>query len=418
MSMTISSMQRMKSLRVLYVHHVGLLGGASRSLYELLRGFPVNAVVPFFVGPGGKFVDMLHRHGIQVETCRGISQFDNCDYSYYRGLRWVILLRELLLLLPTYRALAHARARWGCFDIVHVNDITMPFVVWLAKRLFPESVLVVHARAVQRTAETRRKHWLRHFYKKHAGVVVAINDNVSESLPTGLPVQVIHNGMEVPSGADCAGGDDEKPFTVAMVGVLARAKGCMDFIKAAAICRDKGYCIRFLLVGGGLRLKKGWRDSMLDWLGFKEDIEAEIRALVERLGLDELVLFRPFTSNLTSIYREVDVLCFPSYLDAPGRPIFEAGFFGIPSIATISKPKTDTFLAGETGLLVRPGDPAALAETIMWFYDHPRERARMGANAKRMAHERFDAGKNAECLLVLYRKLVSEHRRIGAFDHG
>lgn len=392
-------------LRALYVHHVGLLGGSSRSLYELLRGFPEGAIAPHFVGPQGKFVEMLCSLGIPVETCRGISQFDNCDYSYYRGLRWIILLREFFLLLPTYRALAHARDRWGGFDVVHVNDITMPFVAWLAKRLFPECVLVVHARAVQRTAETRRKHWLQEFYRKHADAVVAINENVSESLPAGLPVHVIHNGMEVPPGTDVADRNAERPFSAAMVGVLARAKGCADFVEAAAICRDKGYRIRFLLVGGGLRSEKGWRDRILQWLGFKEDIGAEIRELIGRLGLEGVVVFRPFTTDLASIYREFDVLCFPSYLDAPGRPIFEAGFFGIPSIAAISRPKADTFVPGETGLLVQPRAPDALAEAIMSLHDHPEDRKRMGVAARRMAQERFDAGKNAEEMLSLYRRL-------------
>lgn len=392
-------------LRVLYVHHVGLLGGSSRSLYELLQGFPEGAVAPHFVGLKGKLAEMLEGHGIPVETCRGISQFDNCAYSYYRGLRWIILLREFLLLLPTYRALARARDRWGGFDVVHINDITMPFAAWLAKRLFPESVVVVHARAVQRTAGTRRKRWLRGLYRRCADAVVAINENVSESLPDGLPVHVIHNGMAVPDGADETLAGPDRPFSAAMVGVLARAKGCPDFVEAAAICRDRGYNIRFLLIGGGLRSAKGWRDRVLQWLGFKEDKGTEIRLLIGRLGLEEVVVFRPFTTDLASIYREIDVLCFPSYLDAPGRPIFEAGFFGVPSIAAISRPKADTFVAGETGLLVRPGEPEALAEAIMSLHDHPEDRARMGAAARKMAHERFDARKNAGEMFSLYRRL-------------
>lgn len=393
-------------LRVLYVHHVGLLGGSSRSLYELLRGFPEGAIAPHFVGPGGKFVEMLRGLGVPVETCRGISQFDNCAYSYYQGLRWIILLREFMLLLPTYRALKHARDSWGAFDVVHINDITTPFVAWLAKRLFPESVVVVHARAVQRTAETRRKRWLRGLYLRCADAVVAINENVNESLPDGLPTQVIHNGMAVPAGANESLGKADRPFSVGMVGVLARAKGCPDFVEAAAICRDKGYKIRFLLIGGGLRAAKGWRDVVLQWLGFKEDIGTEISTLVERLSLEDIVVSRPFTTDLASIYQEIDVLCFPSYLDAPGRPIFEAGFFGVPSIAAISRPKADTFVAGETGLLVRSGAPEALAEAIIKLHDHPEETKRMGAAARRMAHERFDARKNAGQMLSLYRRLL------------
>ncbi len=299
-------------LRVLYVHHVGLLGGASRSLYELLRGFPGGAIAPHFVGPKGKFVEMLCGLGIPAEICKGISQFDNCDYSYYRGLRWIILLREFFLLFPTYRALLRARNRWGRFDVVHVNDITMPFAVWLARRLFPESVLVIHARAVQRTAETRRKRWLQSFYRKYADAVVVINENVSESLPAGLPVHVIHNGLLAPQGVEAVCKNLGKPFSVGMVGVLARSKGCVDFVKAAAICRDKGYDIRFLMFGSGSRAKNIWRDNILKILRINENVTNEIERLVKQIGLEGVVMLRPFTIDLNSIYREIDVVCFPS----------------------------------------------------------------------------------------------------------
>lgn len=386
------------ALRVLYVQHVGLLGGSSRSLYEMLCGFPAGAVAPHLVAPQGKLAEMLGGRGIPVEACRGIAQFDNCSYSYYHGIRWIILLRELLLIMPTYRALVRARHRWGTFDVVHINDITMPFVAWVARRLFPDSVVVVHARAVQRAAETCRKRWLQRFYRKCADAVVAINDNVRKSLPDELPVHVIHNGMGVPAGAgeDRRLVDGGRPFSAAMVGMLARAKGCMDFVEAAAICRDRGYRIRFLMIGEGVRAAKGWRDRLLQWLGFREDIGAEIRALIEHLRLEGVVVFHPFTTDLASIYNEMDVLCFPSYLDAPGRPIFEAGFFAVPSIAAISQPRADTFVAGETGLLVQPGAPTKLAEAVIRLHDDADARERMGAAARRMANERFDAAKNAK----------------------
>ncbi|MBM3855334.1 MAG: glycosyltransferase family 4 protein, partial [Verrucomicrobia bacterium] len=341
----------------------------------------------------------------------GIAQFDNCDYSYYRGLRWLILLRELFLLLPTFLALSSARRRWGRFDVVHVNDVTMPFVAWAARHLFPESVVVVHARAVQRVAVSRRRFWLQRLYSECADAVIAISEHVRDSLPDGLPVRVIHNGMAVPAApADFESGTPaaDRQFTAAMVGMLARSKGCLDFVAAAAICRDHGAQIRFELVGGGLRPRLGIRDRVLALLGLKEDIGSEIRALIERLSLQDIVAFRSFTTDLADIYRNIDVLCFPSYLDAPGRPIFEAGFFGVPSLAAISEPRADTFVLGTTGLVVPPGRPEALAEAILWLYEHPQERQRMGVAARQMALERFDAAKNAGIVLDLYRRLLAD----------
>ena len=66
----------------------------------------------------------------------------------------------------------------------------------------------------------------------------------------------------------------------------------------------------------------------------------------------------------------MDVLCFPSHYDAPGRPIFEAAFFGVPSIVAVRNPRPDTLVDGETGLAIRPHDADELAEAITRLATH------------------------------------------------
>jgi glycosyltransferase involved in cell wall biosynthesis len=59
---------------------------------------------------------------------------------------------------------------------------------------------------------------------------------------------------------------------------------------------------------------------------------------------------------------------------------------------------------GETGLLVRPGDPAALAEaTVALLADEPRRRE-MGAAARRRALEMFSWDRITEVLAALYER--------------
>ena len=40
-------------------------------------------------------------------------------------------------------------------------------------------------------------------------------------------------------------------------------------------------------------------------------------------------------ANIAQAYARMDVICFPSHYDAPGRPIFEAAFLKVPSIAAV-----------------------------------------------------------------------------------
>ena len=106
------------------------------------------------------------------------------------------------------------------------------------------------------------------------------------------------------------------------------------------------------------------------------------------------------------VYCRLHVVCFPSHFDAPGRPIFEAAFFGVPSIAAIASPTSDTIVDGVTGLTVKPRVPAALADAIMCLYENPGRRMEMGRNAERLAKTNFDAKANAARVLDVYRQLV------------
>jgi glycosyltransferase involved in cell wall biosynthesis len=62
----------------------------------------------------------------------------------------------------------------------------------------------------------------------------------------------------------------------------------------------------------------------------------------------------------------------------------------------------------ETGVLVPPDDPPALAEAIATLAASPDLRARYGAAARRLAVERFSAEAIGRATVELYRKLVPE----------
>ena len=85
--------------------------------------------------PEGDFSKLLLENKFKVITLRGVSQFDNCEYSFYRGFRWLILLRELFYFFPTIFKLIKCKKKWGEFDIVHINDITMSIISLMIKKL-------------------------------------------------------------------------------------------------------------------------------------------------------------------------------------------------------------------------------------------------------------------------------------------
>jgi glycosyltransferase involved in cell wall biosynthesis len=256
--------------------------------------------------------------------------------------------------------------------------------------------------------------------RKFAAAIIAIDGHVRASLPEDLTVDVIHNGLTPPSGPLCnetavpEAAQAFRPFTAGMVGTITRGKGCLVFVEAAALLKARGISdVRFVFFGASLRSARSLRAQVLRWLGIGEDIDADLQHVIVKHGLENVVQFRGFSADVARIYSEIDVLCFPSHFDAPGRPILEAAFFAVPSIAALSSPLDDTFVHGRTGIAIPPGSAVRLCDALEFLLRHPEQRRSMGENARRFVAEQFDAGRTARLVLEVYRDRLS---RVSAVD--
>lgn len=397
----------MPSISVLYVHVSGTFGGAGRSLLSLIDAFPEGAVTPHIVTPSGNILGVIESADIPVIPARGISQFDNSALGHYHGVRWLILLREISYLPFTINALRKARRMWPNIEIVHLNDITLAILLPVIKRLFHVPV-VLHVRSMQRPAgRGLRKTLLMNLVRRYAAKVVAIDDGVKATLPGDIQVQVVHNGIdpglaEKVGPAPRAGGN---VLRVGFVGNLLPVKGVYEFAEAARISIERGHRVQFRIIGSNTRTLRHVHAFLMRTLGFARDVDADLRRFIELHGLQDWLKLVPFTADLTTIYTSLDVVCFPSYFDAPGRPVFEAAFFRVPSIVCIRNPLPDTLVPGETGLTVPPKDPNALADAIEYFHKRPEEVERMGNAAHSLACRNHDITRNACSMLSLYESI-------------
>ena len=400
-------------MRVLYIGGVGPFGGASRSLFEAVGALPDGAVQSYFLMPRGTAMDFYRRVAKDTLATVGISRFDHTRATYYRGFRWVVLARECVYIVPTIFGLLKARRRWRDIDIVHVNEITEVIPAIFAKMIFGAK-LVVHVRSL---VETNRGLWrtrlLHRALRRHADAVVAIDETVRATLPDDLPVTVIHNSftpspIEQPDEAYLNKLATLRPTSlkVGFVGNLLRIKGVSELIYAARVVRDRGGDVQILLVGGALVKSSGIKSRLLSLIGVSQDAGDDSRTLVERFGLQDDVLLLGPTRDIQRVYPKIDVLAFPSHFDAPGRPVFEAAFFGVPSIVAVRDPTPDTLVHNETGLAIAKPDPELLADAIMTFADNRSELLRMGRNAKALAERNFVPKTNSAILLALYKGLM------------
>ncbi len=392
-----SSLQAMK---VLYLHPASAFGGASKSLVELYRAFPENSVKATVVCPSGQAAEQFRIAGMEVVECAGLAQWDNTRFGHYRGKRWLVLMREWLLWIPTVLTLLRV-ARSGQYDLIHANEITLLPAAVLARKIM-HLPLVVHVRSLQRMPGSGRiTDWINRMLST-AQVVIAIDRTVARTLPAELNVEVIHNGIKVPENVE-RNAETDGVLHVAMVGGLLRMKGVYEFVEAARLCRDRGLSVRFLLAGENPRNLKGLMKWLVEWTDLAHDVRSDLEAYVARNDLGEFVELLGFVREVGALYRKIDLLCFPSHLDAAGRPVFEAAFYGVPSLVAADTPEPDTIVDGETGLCIPPRNPQAIADAVELLANRRDELRRMGQNARKLAMEHFDIERNAQKVLDLYR---------------
>lgn len=394
-------------MNILYLHPAGNYGGASKSLIELFSKLRQGGVRGTVLTPRGSARGAFARAGMDVVTVKGLSQFDHTRFGHYRRLRWIILLREIYLLPASLWALWSMRA--STFDLIHANEITLLPLACVAKRIF-RCPLVVHVRSLQHAAGTGlRSRMVAYLLRRHADAVVAIDHTVANSLVPDLPLTVIHNGLQLDAQAGISAPRDatHRP-TAAMLGVLARMKGVYEFLEAARILvHERGVDARFLIAGENARAVTGIKAAVLRWLGFSEDVQAELHRRVGDYGLRQHVLMPGFVEDVRTVYPSIDVLCFPSHLDAAGRPVFEAAWYGIPSIVAVRNPVPDAIVDGVTGIAIARPDPVLLADAMQRLLTDAPYRATLGVQARQWAERYFGIAGNAALMLELYQSCLA-----------
>jgi glycosyltransferase involved in cell wall biosynthesis len=104
---------------------------------------------------------------------------------------------------------------------------------------------------------------------------------------------------------------------------------------------------------------------------------------------------------LLALFRRASCLCLPSYGEAAPWVVLEAMACGVPVIASRVGAISEFLRNGAAGILVDPGDVAALRQALTSLIEDRAYAEGLGAAARAECEERFDARRNTEALLQL-----------------
>jgi glycosyltransferase involved in cell wall biosynthesis len=173
-----------------------------------------------------------------------------------------------------------------------------------------------------------------------------------------------------------------------MVSVLRPQKDPLLAVRAVARLAAAGELPgRFAIVGNG-------------------PIEGEVRAEIDRLGVEQHVRWFPYRGTVDPYLAALDLFVLPSAWEALPLSLLEAMSCGLPILATAVGGTQQAVEDGVTGRVVPPGDEAALANALRDLLADPLALAAMGEAGGARYQARFRVERMLDATEALYRDVV------------
>jgi len=334
-------------------------------------------------------------------------------------------VRELLLMCGagfpepytfSLRARRLLRARRSHFDLVHDNQcLGRGLVPMMEQDGWPVMATLHHPITVDRdldfahTSNPLRRLTLRRWYgflgmqmevARRIPRIVTVSESSKRDITAqmGVPAERLHI---VPVGVD--------PTIFRPLPEIPRVPGRL-MTTASADVPMKGLAP---LLEALAKVRTEQPDAHLVVIGRPKE-RSRIPALIDRLGLSGAVEFVSgvTTERIVELYAEAEVACVPSLYEGFSLPAVEAMACEVPVVATTGGAVPEVVgRDGETGLLVPPGDPSALAAGILRALADPDLRARIGAAGRARALASFTWRQTAIGTIEQWRLLLEDHAR-------
>lgn len=171
-------------------------------------------------------------------------------------------------------------------------------------------------------------------------------------------------------------------------GRLTAVKAQHDFLYAANVILKHEPAAAFLIAGEGV-------------------LGNDLRSLARRLGIESHVCFTGERRDVFDLIAALDVFVLPSLAEGIPMVLLEAMALGTPVVATAVGGVPEMITNGETGVLVPPGDPAALAEACLNVARRCAWAQRLAIQARRTVESQFSREANGTLIMDAYRAVAA-----------
>ncbi|MBS3818154.1 glycosyltransferase family 4 protein [bacterium] len=228
-------------------------------------------------------------------------------------------------------------------------------------------------------------------------VTLAVSEGVKDVLIRGgmdpQRVEVIPDGIDFTPFEEVSSSHylhrefsfSQNDYLVGIVAHLADHKGHKYLIKATEILKEKVPRVKVIVVGEG-------------------PLKMKLDRQVKETRLEDMVFFLGFREDIPQILASLDLFVLSSYLEGMGSTLLDAMASRLPIVATRVGGIPEVVTHEQTGLLVPPRDPQALASAILRLYQDRSLASRLGKKGYEVVHQKFSAQAMARKIIDLYKR--------------
>lgn len=382
-------------LRILYIYTHTAFGGGETMLLRLIDGLDKNRFFPIVVCSKGnqRLIQELEEKSIEFtpleiknivsenKILKAILQFPNFLNAIFK-IAQIIRQKKPDIVQPNlfYSAL---------FSIIPAKFYRKPFI-WIAQT--PSDLL-------------RYKTFTKFLIKNADKTILTCKDfiriakennfNISklQTIYTGLKMEDYYQKGSSRNEIEINGQKIKKPI-VAMIARFDRyQKGHRYFIEAAKIIKENFQNVNFLIIGGAVNPEE-------------EKYRSELEDKVKELGISNQIIFTGFYPDLIYLLSNIEIVVIPSLYEAPSAVALEAMAMKRPVVAFNVGGIPEVVADRETGFLVPPKSPEAVAEKVIFLLKNPQIAKEMGEKGYQRVKTYFTQERMASEYEKIYKSLL------------
>ena len=243
--------------KILFIHNHKDFSGAARSLAETIEGLKFKYEI-YVICPTGSASSFLSKCKINVINVKGVPRFNHFEIGYYKSLRWLILLRETILLIYFFFKLFNLKKKLKKIENIHLNEFELIILSPILNFFFKTNITTHLRSRLRLNSGNLRIKFLKFISRKFIKKIIAIDNDCYETSYDKKNTEIVYNVLNKEKEIK-KNYNNNINLTFGFIGNFLKRKGIYDLLLAFKKINQMELPINLLV--GGTEIKRSFLNN-------------------------------------------------------------------------------------------------------------------------------------------------------------